>query len=1033
LEADLKPSEPVGAASLDVPAIHEAPILSIAREPQPASAAEIPRATYRVQLNKSFTFKDVTAIVPYLSALGISHVYCSPYFKARAGSVHGYDVVDHNQLNPEIGGRADFEGFVAALRAHGMGHILDIVPNHVGIMGSDNARWMDVLENGQASKYADYFDIEWDPANPALRGKVLVPVLGDPYGTVLEKGELELKFERELGSFAVFYHEHRLPIDPRTYPLILDRVLASTYSGELENLRRGFASLPDRHDPTDEQIEQRDEAKGSLKRRLIALCGHEPPVCEAFDKVIRDFAGTPGNDGSFDTLHELLESQAYRLASWRVAPDEINYRRFFDVNDLAGLRVENLKVFEDTHRLLFELIAEGKIDGLRVDHPDGLRDPEQYFQRLQGRVAALKGSTPGGDSGLATIGAAAQRAAVRLASPGSSDDPPDFGVAGQKRNLPIYLVAEKITASFEHMPATWPVHGETGYHFANVVNRLLVDAATKARMDRVYHAFINQSLEWTNVAYDAQHMILRRSLASELGVVANMLTRIAQSDRHTRDLTFNSIRQTLAEVIACFPVYRTYVGNGISETDKRYIDWAIASARRRRTVGEAPAFDFVRSALLMELPVATESLRRQLRNFAMKFQQVTAPVTAKGIEDTSLYRFNRLTSLNEVGGEPDAYGSSVRAFHADSQHRARFWPHEMLGTSTHDTKRSEDVRARINVLSEMTQLWRKTIERWTRINRLKKKQVEGQTAPSLNDEYLLYQTLVGCWPLEDLDEAAMTTYRERIEAYMIKAAREAKSRTSWANVNAEYEEALLQFIRASLEQRENNLFLTDLITVQRRISRFGLLNSLSQTLCKLTAPGVPDIYQGNELWDFSLVDPDNRRPVDYQKRRTLLAELESKDMDDCVDRGLMGSLVEGLRDGRAKLFLTWKTLLVRREHEELFRDGEYLPLRVTGEHASNVCAFARRHQGGLAVTIAPRLYLRLLLDNEAPPLGESVWSDTAVELPKEIAEAVKLRNVLINRAVQTSKAGNRVVLKLADALEHFPVALLTLPPVRSVT
>jgi (1->4)-alpha-D-glucan 1-alpha-D-glucosylmutase len=1016
LEADLKPSVPGAPGMLDVPPLQEAPVLSIVRDPEPAPGAEIPRATYRVQLSKSFTFKDVTEIVPYLASLGISHVYCSPYFKARAGSVHGYDVVDHNQLNPEIGDRADFENFVAALRSHHMGHILDIVPNHVGIMGADNAWWMDVLENGQASKYADYFDIEWNPANPALKGKVLVPVLGDPYGVVLDKGELVLRFERELGSFAVFYHEHRLPIDPQTYPLIIDRVLATTYSGELENLRRGFVSLADRHDPTDEQIAQRDEAKENLKRRLIVLCSQEPPVGEALGNVVQSFAGTPGDSATFDALHELLEVQPYRLASWRVAPDEINYRRFFDVNDLAGLRVENLTVFENTHRLLFELIGAGRIDGLRVDHPDGLRDPEQYFHRLQGRVAALRGT--------------AQSSAASPGAVPASDvtDPPDFGVAGQKRNLPIYLVAEKITASFEHIPQTWPVHGETGYHFANVVNRLLVDAATKARMDRVYHAFIEQSLEWSNVTYDAQHMILRRSLASELSVVANQLTRIAQADRHTRDLTYNILRQTLAEVIACFPVYRTYVGNTASDTDRRYIDWAIASARRRRTAGEAPAFDFVRSALLMELPVATESLRRQLRNFAMKFQQVTAPITAKGIEDTSLYRFNRLTSLNEVGGEPDAYGSTVRAFHADSQHRARFWPHEMLGTSTHDTKRSEDVRARINVLSEMTQVWRKTIERWTRINRLRKREVEGQPAPSLNDEYLLYQTLVGSWPLEELDEAGLTAYRERIEGYMIKAAREAKSRTSWANVNAEYEEALLQFIRVLLEQRDVNLFLTDFIAFQRRISRFGLLNAMSQTLCKLTAPGVPDIYQGNEVWDFSLVDPDNRRPVDYPKRRRMLAELESIDMDSCVDRGLIESLVTGMRDGRCKLFLTWKVLQFRRDHESLFRDGEYLPLRVSGEYAPNVCAFARRHEGKLAVTIAPRLYLRLLgPEREEPPLGESAWGDTVIELPKEYGEPVQLKNLLDGRIVATAKTGSRVTVTLADALLSFPVALLTLP------
>jgi (1->4)-alpha-D-glucan 1-alpha-D-glucosylmutase len=431
----------------------------------------------------------------------------------------------------------------------------------------------------------------------------------------------------------------------------------------------------------------------------------------------------------------------------------------------------------------------------------------------------------------------------------------------------------------------------------------------------------------------------------------------------------------------------------------------------------------------MELPVATEALRRQLRNFAMKFQQVTAPITAKGVEDTALYRFNRLTSLNEVGGEPDAYGSTVRAFHADSQHRARFWPHEMLGTSTHDTKRSEDVRARISVLSEMTQVWRKMIERWTRINRLRKREVEGQPAPSLNDEYLLYQTLIGSWPLEELDEAALTAYRERIEAYMIKAAREAKSRTSWANVNAEYEEALLQYIRALLEQRDGNLFLTDFIAFQRRISRFGLLNALSQTLCKLTAPGVPDIYQGNEIWDFSLVDPDNRRPVDYPKRRRMLAELEGIDMDACVDRGLIKSLVDGIRDGRCKLFLTWKVLQFRRDHESLFRDGEYLPLRVSGDFAPNVCAFARRHEGKLAITIAPRLYLRLLgPDRDDPPLGGSVWGDTAIELPKEQGEPVQLKNLLVGKTVPTARAGGRVTVRLADALANFPVGLLSVQP-----
>jgi (1->4)-alpha-D-glucan 1-alpha-D-glucosylmutase len=942
-----------------------------------------PRATYRVQLNSSFTFKDATAIVPYLAELGISHVYCSPYFRARAGSNHGYDVVDHNSLNPEIGDRTDFERFVTELRAYGMGHVLDIVPNHVGIMGADNAWWMDVLENGQASMYADFFDIDWSPANPALAGKVLVPVLGDAYGVVLESGEIVLRFEPESGSFSVFYHEHRFPLDPRTYPRVLDRVLTRTSNTELETLRRVFSELPDRHEPTEQQIKERHQEKESRKSALADLYAADRAVAEAIEAGVGSFAGDPKEAASFDALHELLEAQAYQLAYWRVASDDINYRRFFDVNSLAALRVENEAVFEATHKLVLELVGAGKIDGLRIDHPDGLYDPAGYFKRLQQRVAEVTSNTA---------------------------------------TLPIYLVVEKITASFEHLPPDWPVHGETGYHFANVVNRMLVDAATRARMDRVYRGFIDENLEWPNVAYECQHLVLRRSLSSELNFVANRLARIAQTDRRSRDFTFNSLRHALAEVIACFPVYRTYIAESVSDNDRRYIEWAVAAAKRRRSAIEAPVLDFVRSALLLELPAPTQRSRDRLRAFAMKFQQITAPITAKGVEDTALYRFNRLTSLNEVGGEPDAYGTSVQAFHADSQYRAKYWPQEMLGTSTHDTKRSEDVRARINVLSEMTMVWRKTIERWNRMNRTRKREVDGQPAPSLNDESLLYQTLIGTWPLGELEAPGHGAFLERIEAYLIKAAREAKVRTSWANVNTDYEDALKQFVHTTLELREGNLFLSDLMAVQRRLTRFGLLNGLSQALCKFTAPGVPDTYQGNEIWDFSLVDPDNRRPVDYAQRRRMLAEL--RDLQE-PDAGRVRALVDNLGDGRCKLYLTWKVLQFRREHEELFRRGEYLPLRVSGEHASNLCAFARRYEGGLVVVIAPRLYLRLLGDRDQPPLGAEVWENTVVELPRgyDIGSG-GLRNILDGAEVAPVKQGERAGILAAAALDHFPVALL---------
>ena len=956
--------------------------------------ARPPRATYRVQLNAGFTFKDLTAIVPYLAALGISHVYCSPYFRARAGSAHGYDVVDHNSLNPEIGSRQDFDRLITELRAQGMGHILDIVPNHVGVMGSDNAWWMDVLENGQASIYADYFDIDWNPVNAALADKVLVPVLADPYGEVLERGDLELRFERELGSFAIHYHEHRMPLDPRTYPRILDAVLEIERNEELEKLRRLFGALPDRRGSTPDRLAERNRDKEAHKRALGELVAASSGLASALDRTLAQLAGTPGDAASFDALHELLESQAFRLAYWRVASDDINYRRFFDVNDLAALRVDNEAVFEATHRLVLELIGSGALDGLRIDHADGLYDPLGYFRRLTDRIAQT------------TTAAGGSRA--------------------------IYLVVEKITASFERLPADWPVQGETGYHFANVVNRLLVDAASKGRMGRTYRSFIGEPRQWPDIAYDCQHRVLRMSLASELNTAANLLARIAQDDRRTRDFTLGNLWRALAEVIACFPVYRTYVTETVAESDRRYIDWAVATARRRSSSIQQPVFDFVRSALLLELPAPTESARARMRRFAMKFQQITAPITAKGIEDTALYRLTRLVSLTEVGGEPDVFGSTVAAFHTDAKYRAKHWPHEMLTTSTHDTKRSEDVRARISVLSEMPALWRQAVNRWRRMNRTRRREVGGMSAPSPDDEYLLYQTLIGTWPLEEPDEAGLDAYRQRIEAYMLKAAREAKAHTSWAAGNPEYEDALVQFIRATLERREGNLFLADFTALNRRIVRFGLLNGLSQTLLKLTAPGVPDVYQGNELWDFSLVDPDNRRPVDYDVRRRLLASLAA-DAADAEGAPLARTLAGNVADPRCKLFLHVRILELRRRDPELFQLGEYLPLKVTGRRAAHLCAFARRLEGRLALVLAPRLYLKLMgaaaadESRQALPLGAEIWADTAVQLPS--GPGVPLRGLLdgaeVPRTGGTGTSAGTSAIAVAAALQSFPVALLT--------
>jgi (1->4)-alpha-D-glucan 1-alpha-D-glucosylmutase len=892
-------------------------------------------------------------------------------------------VVDHNSFNPEIGERADFEHFVATLRAHHMGHIVDLVPNHVGILGADNDWWMDVLENGEASAYAAFFDIDWAPPNPDRAHKVLVPVLAAPYGSVLERGELELRFEPARGSFALYYYAHRLPLDPRSYPRILDRVPALVSSTELENIRRALAALPDRSAPTPEKVAERSREKELHKQRLAALAAANPAVASAIEAAVRSFMGTPAEPASFDALHELLELQAYHLAYWRVAADDINYRRFFDVNDLAALRVENEEVFEVTHRLVLELIAAGKIDGLRIDHVDGLYDPADYVRRLQRRV-------------------------------------------GEVRGVPwaraLYLVVEKITASFEHLPPDWLVHGETGYHFANVVNRMQIDSATRVRMDRVYRGATDEMLQWRDVAYECQQLVLRRSLASELNVATNQLTRIARSDRSSRDFTFNTLRHALAEVIASFPVYRTYIADSVSDVDRRYIEWAIAAARKRRAATEASVFDFVRAALLLELPVRADAQLRAMRAFVMKFQQITAPITAKGIEDTAMYRYNRLISLNEVGGEPGTYGSGVRTFHADCEYRMRNWPHEMLTTSTHDTKRSEDVRARLNVLSEMTTPWRDAVRRWMLINRTRKRELDGQPAPSANDEYHLYQTLIGSWPPDELDAQAATAYRERIEAYMIKAVREAKVRTSWTESDPGYEEALLQFVRSTLEPRDNNLFLTDFLDFQRRVARFGLLNSLSQTLCKLTAPGVPDIYQGNELFDFSLVDPDNRRPVDYQRRQQLLQALQGGGSVP------LRELLQHPHDGRCKLLLTWKALQLRRSLPRLFADGEYRRLSVRGVRAHHLCAFARRYAGHSLIVIAPRLYRRLLDDPARLPLGEAIWQETLIELPREERSRHSFTNVLDDREVRPERHGGVTGLFVADALTDFPVAMLLAGP-----
>jgi (1->4)-alpha-D-glucan 1-alpha-D-glucosylmutase len=963
-----------------------------------AATARIPRATYRLQLHGDFTFADAAACVPYLARLGVSHAYCSPILRARPGSRHGYDIIDHAALNPEIGNRDDLERFLAELKRHDMGLLVDMVPNHMGVMGADNAWWMDVLENGPASPYADHFDIEWAPIDPDLAGKVLVPVLGEHYGDALESGALRLAYEPQAGSFAIWYHEHCFPIDPREYPRLLERVarllasagLPAGAAADLESLIAAFRHLPPRDATGPDAVAERNRDKALHKARLARMAREHPVLAEAIERVVGEVNGKPGERASLEALHELAEAQAYRLAYWRVAADEINYRRFFDINELAALRMENEAVFEAAHRLMLGLAAEGKIDGLRIDHPDGLYDPAQYFRRLQDRYAQLAGL----------------------------DSPPPEQAA---RARPLYVVAEKIIAPHEQLPETWPVYGTTGYRFANVANGLFVDTDAKARIDRAWRAFVrDEAVGFQEAAYRAKRVIMTSALAGELTVLANRLLRIARADHRTRDFTFNTLRQALTQVVACFPVYRTYIAERVSAQDRRYVDWAVAQAKRRSRAADASIFEFVRSVLLVQPPDgAAEQLAAEYRAFAMRFQQFTAPVAAKGVEDTSFYVFNRLVSLNEVGADPDAFGMTVSAFHGASADRAAKWPHTLLASSTHDAKRAEDVRARIDVISELPAAWRLAVRRWSRINRRKKRTVEGEAAPSHNDEYLLYQTLVGSFPAGPLDERGLAAYRERIERYLIKAAREAKAHTSWINVNEAYETAIAAFVQALLGRLEGNLFLDDLRTQLPAFQWFGLLNSVSLALLKFTSPGVPDLYQGTELLELSLVDPDNRRPVDYAARRAALDAL------DALAARPAASLAAGVRElfdepyeGRAKLWVIRCALALRRGHAGLFADGDYHPVAAAGARSRHVIAYARRRGTSGIVVVAGRLFASLGIAAGELPLGAATWGDTSVDV-SFLPAGLDLRNALTGEAHTAGDA-----LPLGALFASFPGALL---------
>lgn len=976
----------------------------------------VPRATLRLQFSQAFRFDDATALVPYLAGLGVSHVYASPFLQARAGSTHGYDIIDHSQVNREIGDSAAFDRLVDALHAHGMGLILDFVPNHMGVGGNDNPWWLDVLEWGQDSPFAPFFDIDWTPPEPALHGKVLLPFLGDHYGNVLERGELALRLDEARGTFSVWYFNHRFPIAVHGYPRMLRAVQSAsgTEDAALAGLINGFTGVAAASGGKSvPQLATLRHRVDELKAQLAALVAGNPAVAQAIAALVAQINGVPGQPDSFLELHRLLEEQAYRIAFWRVAADAINYRRFFDINDLAGLRIEQPELFELAHQLVFRLIGDGKLQGLRLDHIDGLYDPVGYCEQLQEHAAYRL-----------------LHARVAEAAPAAA------GPAGVQLRQPFYLLVEKILAHHEHLREGWPVSGTSGYEFMNLVNGLFVDPAGESALTEAYTRFIGRDTDFETVLLAAKRRIIETSLASELNVLAGELHRLAGQNWRTRDYTVTGMRRALTDIVVFLPVYRTYItAERVGDEDRKYLDWAVGRARKHADAVDTTIYDFLHAALTTDL--ATTDLARggpgygteDVLRVALKFQQYTGPVMAKSFEDTALYRYFRLVSLNEVGGDPARFGTTPAAFHHVNQERLRRFPFSLLATATHDHKRGEDTRARINVLSELPAHWSRAAWSWSRLNRARKRDVDGAPAPDLNDEYLLYQTLVGIWPLDPGSPADLADTTERVVAYMVKAAREAKRLSSWASPNAEYEDALERFIRGILDPVRNAAFLAEFQEFQGRVARIGAVNGLAQTLLKLTVPGVPDLYQGTEFWDLSLVDPDNRRPVDYAARQTALAlDSATAGAPDIAAR------LAGWRDGRIKQHVIARTLDCRRREPALFAIGDYVPVEAAGAGADRVIAFLRRHGSALVLVVVPRLVAPLLGgnadesedDHEGPlPLVPPArWGDTVLRLPA-LPEVASLTDTLTGAELALPADGG---LAVSAVLSAFPVALLVHRP-----
>lgn len=924
----------------------------------------IPRATYRLQMMPTFRFADARSVAPYLAELGVSDLYVSPIFQAVKGSTHGYDVVDPTAVNEELGGREGLMRLHDEAVRHNLGWLQDIVPNHMAF-DSNNRMLMDVLENGPSSRYVSYFDIDWNHSHESLRGRVLAPFLGKFYGEALEAGEITLRYDASGLSFN--YYDLRFPARIESYVQFfthgLER-LEERLGGHHADLISFIGTV---HTllglPGPEHVGERAEQIRHTKTMLWQLHERNDAIREFVAENLREFNGDPENPESFQLLDRLLGEQYFRLAFWKVATEEINYRRFFTINNLISLRLEDPPVFRDTHSLIAELVMQGVFDGLRVDHVDGLNDPTEYLDRL------------------------------REIAPEA------------------YILVEKILEQGERLPNNWPVQGTTGYDFLNVVNGIFCRRKNGPAFSRLYARFAEFRTPYARLAAEKKRLMIDKHLAGNIDNLANQLKLISSRDRYGNDITLHGLRRALVEVMAQFPVYRTYVNQTtFREADRGYIEQAVGVAR-----ANSPALkyelDFIEKFLLMGLDGQSGDGERQGSvGFTMHFQQVTSPLMAKGVEDTSLYVYNRMLSLNEVGGSPETFGLTETEFHEFNRRGRNERPHGLNTTATHDTKRGEDARARLNVLSEIPSDWDRMIRLWRRMNK-RRKVVRGERVPDKNDEYFLYQALIASWPFAESERESFT---DRFKEYVVKATREAKVHTAWLKPDEEYEQAYLAFIDGILAPKTGQKFLESFLPFQRRVAWYGMLNSLGQLLIKLTAPGVPDIYQGTELWDLSMVDPDNRRPVDYEIRRAMLRRLTDRAARNRA--GLLKELLGSMADGRIKLFTMHEVLQSRRQRERLFREGDYVPVEASGTRADNVIAFARHYERQWALTVAPRFFTDLVSENQLP-LGDAVWGDTLVELPQP--GTGRWRNVLTGQTLSGDKS-----LRAAEVFAQFPVALL---------